>query len=1565
MALEDPEEGASITADGAVETARAQAQKTAKLVEECKAQRAERNSAFGRAKEAASQQRLVALRDVVKEFGPADATALPIVPPTPAGRYEPLQETYVDLVIRIGRFDKVGIIVKSDGVIETAPGGLFNSDYTIIGIDGKRFKPGLENTDGAHTIILRCKNAEMLASLSRVPEKLLKGRALKLMQLKIQPGDKGFGIDLSEVNHVAGVVKGGKAEAADLRVGDVIVAADGVGIGSKKLVDVLRKGRPSYVFNVVRPAALSHLDRADELLGDDEEDAPTKPAAANGDSNGVAEPSGPEDELKRKLAESLGNMQAGTEMLIGPAVRITRTTPKDGNAMTVEWALRPGSPAASHYHLQWKLVYDAEWTQTAASQKIGATVVTKGNLSADGLYQFRVRACAKDSGEWGAWCTPSTPLAPYQPPAESDNLSTITEENSEATFTSAAKSTAAKSAAAKPASPTPKAETGEPETADANVPGAAKEVVQGLLKDQRQAFEEEKSSLKAELQATKEELEDWKGKFLEAASNSMQEVVEAKATTRAEVLAELEAESKAVAEMKEEASKSVELIRAAEKVAEEAREESAHYKKRFDDAKAEAKAETDKEADAKIQVVMRNAALEMKGKLQFVEQQTDATVRRAVEKALGEAKAESEKARRDERVEMEANHERALQAMRDMVGQGAKHRIGEIQAAQDERIQAAVRAALAEAREEWMHSEEKKIALATADAIEATETRMQSTIAAMNQQLQTVKKEAEEKMSYMHTDQDVKAMLTKKEEEAERLKEKAVREIEERIDQKVEMERQKALESVNEKIRTSVRERELELLADNRKELQNLAEAELKEASKVVKASGMKASQQLGSGNEQFEEELLMKTRPPLAAAVSLDDMPTKGGRPKLTAAGLEESDLVEHPLPSRTAPAMRKLGSEDDNESMVAPPLDYLRMKARHKAEENAMLARQSADQYREEEEGSEAGQLREGRERRAAEKAELKKRQLKEAMEAGRDLAYVDQAQKALDDTLDPEEALFMGKTGEDEIRQRTSAHPELGRALAKVSDLEKRLQSLQAKEGAAGSIPGLDRGDHTIARENVQSILQKGSERGITDAERESLQEVMDLLQRHIKRDKTMKQMLRDIEPSADDAAYETASCVGQDIAREEDQMGALASQLQELMTRNTGKVKLSEDEASLLRQLTSELKSQQEQAEMREAQIAWLQAESKRSRLTAVLDARSELEKLHADAIAQDQLDLPIGPIAAAEDAFSIAVDWMPPTSDAAARYHLQWRSEEDSTWMSSAASEKISVPCCTKGHLKTNLAYRFRVRAADKDGRWGQWSAPTEPTTPTVLLANLPSRPQLKPLSKCRVEARWSPPEGKAQPVGYELQWKRCDKEWGKQSLECDEVIAASPSLAPGEYYTFRVRASVKRYSGLTWTDWSPPSAPILIKDGSKPSKGGKDKKGKKEAAPPPSMPKRTDDEATESVIEADLRGAMSGYHPTAQAAVEAKLAQVKKQRQQDDANLKTLEERNRAIAHKTREDQLNELVRMKREMLNRSLEDGDDVGMAPHQAPFRGDLEGNGGGSVVTGGARAAASSWD
>ena len=81
-----------------------------------------------------------------------------------------------------------------------------------------------------------------------------------------------------------------------------------------------------------------------------------------------------------------------------------------------------------------------------------------------------------------------------------------------------------------------------------------------------------------------------------------------------------------------------------------------------------------------------------------------------------------------------------------------------------------------------------------------------------------------------------------------------------------------------------------------------------------------------------------------------------------------------------------------------------------------------------------------------------------------------------------------------------------------------------------------------------------------------------------------------------------------------------------------------------------------------------------------------------------------------------------------------------------------------------------------------------------------------------------------------------------------------------------------------------------------------------------------------------------MRGALGGYHPTAAEIVEAKLAEVKKQRDQDAANIKTLEERNRAIANKAREDQLNELVRMKREMLNRAIDNGETVHPPPNAA---------------------------
>lgn len=169
-------------------------------------------------------------------------------------------------------------------------------------------------------------------------------------------------------------------------------------------------------------------------------------------------------------------------------------------------------------------------------------------------------------------------------------------------------------------------------------------------------------------------------------------------------------------------------------------------------------------------------------------------------------------------------------------------------------------------------------------------------------------------------------------------------------------------------------------------------------------------------------------------------------------------------------------------------------------------------------------------------------------------------------------------------------------------------------------------------------------------------------------------------------------------------------------------------------------------------------------------------------------------------------------------------------------------------------------------------------------------------------------------------------------------MECKELVAITPSLlvSDNEYYVFRVRALIKRYSGSQKTHWSPPSAPIQplvkrVENVSEKKAEAKAKAKKETKRKPPAPPVRSYEDATESVIEADLRGVLNGYHPTAQAAVEATLAKVKAQRSQDETNLQTLEDRNSIIAKSAREEQLNELVRMKRNMLNRAMEHGEAI----------------------------------
>ena len=99
--------------------------------------------------------------------------------------------------------------------------------------------------------------AQILQGISRVPAKSLNNKTLKMCQVQITPDAKGFGIDLTDFNGVAGLREGSAASISDLHVGDIIVSVDGVDVGMRRLVELLQRGMQQYVFTVVRPTQMT------------------------------------------------------------------------------------------------------------------------------------------------------------------------------------------------------------------------------------------------------------------------------------------------------------------------------------------------------------------------------------------------------------------------------------------------------------------------------------------------------------------------------------------------------------------------------------------------------------------------------------------------------------------------------------------------------------------------------------------------------------------------------------------------------------------------------------------------------------------------------------------------------------------------------------------------------------------------------------------------------------------------------------------------------------------------------------------------------------------------------------------------------------------------------------------------------------------------------------------------------------------------------------------------------------------------------------------------------------
>ena len=118
----------------------------------------------------------------------------------------------------------------------------------------------------------------------------------------------------------------------------------------------------------------------------------------------------------------------------------------------------------------------------------------------------------------------------------------------------------------------------------------------------------------------------------------------------------------------------------------------------------------------------------------------------------------------------------------------------------------------------------------------------------------------------------------------------------------------------------------------------------------------------------------------------------------------------------------------------------------------------------------------------------------------------------------------------------------------------------------------------------------------------------------------------------------------------------------------------------------------------------------------------------------------------------QDSDCLDIDWVPPVGCGATDYHLQWREQpeqEPTEWASSVASEKIGVPCCTKGSLRTHTPYQFRVRAFSAvSERWGPWSPPSKPETvlPGKVLPPLLSLPSHVPAPSMHPAHTLQPPQ---------------------------------------------------------------------------------------------------------------------------------------------------------------------------------------------------------------------------
>ena len=816
---------------------------------------------------------------------------------------------------------------------------------------------------------------------------------------------------------------------------------------------------------------------------------------------------------------------------VTPVVEIIRVEAAGGAGITVEW--RPDNSRFTHYQLEWKLVTDAEWTHTAASSVLKVTIVTKGNLKPTGSYEFRVRGCAVD-GTWGDFCSPSVATRPDGKFADGVEAAprtdgTTSKPDRAPSAVSAAPPVAPKMASAAAVKPAASA-TAPSAGKEASGGGLSRDTLVGVLEDQRQAIEENheqeladlETNFLMQLRAVQAEADESKEKFLALSGSEMQSLIDAKKIARKEVIKEI-ADQQAVLEDAREAKQAAILAteaahgRAKQAEADLAaeKEKAERVKLRMLSAEEEAKEEVEKAAEAKIQFVMRNAAMELRDQLKKIDQQYSALTERKVAEAVKVVNAKNSAHHRKTIAELEQAHALKLQTLRSMAGAEAGKRISDAQEGQGEKLEEAVRAAAEEAEKAAVLKGAAAVEAARLEGYRKVEEELLAETRRLNQQLVRATEQLNAKMEESShgeetLQQQIKAIMDKNTVNTREAVQLARREAYDRAA----LQREQMEEAVAQKVKDAVAKREYELIQQCRMEQRVQAAKELKELEDATRAASQKAGDKWGEGNDDFEERVLASTQPAslteeLNARVRDVGAPTQMVRideslPDDDASVVAYSDFsLAHPHghtysnkppPKKYAKVrgepeeLARALADDSEEEQGGDEAQYdfdrehlstgeQRLRERHIAETRALQTRQEADELLLEESNPDVLA-----ERRAAAMEELRQRQLDEAIALGAALAYQDHLQRTPAGSSTRLLTYTPPDEDEDEmalVQLLAGRFPKLQAALTRVKQMEQEVKDLSRPQEDMERALDMEKREHQRTTAKLLALLHKRGE------------------------------------------------------------------------------------------------------------------------------------------------------------------------------------------------------------------------------------------------------------------------------------------------------------------------------------------------------------------------------------------------------------------------------------------------------------------------------------------------------